>query len=101
MTAKWRTTPLPGDVHWIRYVRSDGAPYGRHVDTFEAPIDGLPGSIVELLGPAHIANLRAMANPAAYCKGRARGWWDANDLEYVAIYTALSEAFERLAGVRS
>jgi hypothetical protein len=89
--ATYRDIPQPGDTHWLRYVRRSYPETSGWVDTFEPTIDGIPASIVKTLGDDHISYIRSLPNPAGYCRGRARGWWDANDLEYQGIYLALAE----------
>ena len=52
-----------------------------------------PSGVVTGLGADHLAHVAGMEHPGGYCQGRARGWWDANDLEYVALYTTAAACF--------
>lgn len=48
-------------------------------------------------GERYIARIATFPEPAGYCRGRARGWWDANDLDLSARYDALAQCFSGVA----
>lgn len=49
-------------------------------------------TIGSILGAAFVDSFTP--DDAAHCRGRARGWWDANEPAYVAAYDALAVALE-------
>ena len=52
-----------------------------------------PAGVVASLGMDHLKHVARQPNPGAYCQSRARGWWDANDLEMVGMYTTAAACF--------
>ena len=67
-------------------------PAGRHAANWRTMLD-LPG-VERRLGATHVADVLAHAHPAAYCKSRASGYWDANEPEYFEAYTSLARMID-------
>lgn len=51
--------------------------------------------VKDILGAREVATILKMSEPAGYCRGRAKGWWDANEPEYYAAYTSLVKLIAR------
>lgn len=53
-----------------------------------------PDELRAKLGADHVAWILRLPNPVMACRGRARGYWDANDLETMSAYDRLADLIE-------
>ena len=97
-----RTTAISAPtVTWTRWVRRDYPRFSGLEETTETSVEmggyRFPASIVQSLGADHMGYILGLPDPAAYCRGRSRGWWDANDLESSAKYDAIAQIISGVA----